>query len=85
MGEHRDKAKMSEPARNIKSNSNHDFTFKPLHTAYSFIHRQVVEAFFVATIKSEPNKQVKSYELGSLYSLDYANSQTFKQIGRAHV
>ena len=33
------------------------------HTVYSFICGQVVEAFDIAIIKLELNKQVKSYEL----------------------
>ena len=77
--EHVDITKTLEPARHIKSNTNHIFTFKPLRTVDSFIHRRTVEAFYTAIIKTGTKQTIQN----SLTELVLPNMQIAELLNKA--
>ena len=62
--EHQDLKNNSEPAKHIKANRNHHFTWKILATApRDNARRKILEAFYIAKFKPSLNDQVKSRKL----------------------
>ena len=63
VNEHLDVNKQSEPAKHIRKQSNHKFTWEVLTAAHSWLKWRIKEAFNIARFRPELNKQVQSLDL----------------------
>ena len=63
VNEHSDVKGKSEPAKHIKKHPNHKFSWGVLATAHSWMNRRIKEAFYIARIHPDLNKQVQSFHL----------------------
>ena len=62
--EHEDKRKASEPAKHLKLNVDHSFSWKILAHAPKECHkRKILEAFFISKFQPCLNDQVRSHKL----------------------
>ena len=63
-GEHEDIKKASEPAKHLKGNRDHSFSWKILaHAPRDFNKRKILEAFFISKFRPCLNEQVHSRKL----------------------
>ena len=54
----------SQPANHIKDHSDHSFSWDvSLATAYSWLKRRIIQAFYIARLHPEVNKQVQWSQL----------------------
>ena len=63
VNEHSDVNGQSEPAKHIKEQPNHKFSWEVLTTAHSWMNRRIKEALYIARFRPELNKQVQSFDL----------------------
>ena len=63
ISEHEDITKLSEPARHLRSNPNHSFTWKVIAPAHSWTLRRILEALLIAKLRPDLNKQVQAFSL----------------------
>ena len=62
--EHENVKKVSEPAKHLKANAGHSFTWKILSNAPNIQgKRKILEALFIAKFKPALNEQIKSTKL----------------------
>ena len=68
VNEHSDINKQSEPAKHLKTHTEHKFTWDILTTAHSWTKSKIKEAFYIARFNPVLNKQVQSFHL-TLYPM----------------
>ena len=59
--EHSNPCNDSEPARHLRENPSHSFSWQILYTAHSFHKRRIVEGLMIQQWSPSLNKQAHSY------------------------
>ena len=61
IAEHSNPAHTSEPAKHLRENPSHSFTWRVLSSAQTFHKRRIVEGLMIQQFRPSLNKQVISY------------------------
>ena len=69
IAEHSNPAHTSEPAKHLRENPSHAFTWRVLSSAQTFQKRRIVEGLMIQQFRSSLNKINKSFLMSPNFSL----------------